>query len=282
MSTRVADEESKDAPIASGPCRPMSIVSRSPSDYGPRAPAAIDQADSAPWLAEFAAAQAVHAAECTATYCTRCGRHACASCERAPVSDHAETCSRCRLRDAIRQMEIPPRYADALVHVAVRVRSVSARKLAARSLAAKAIVLMGGAGTGKTTLGVGMQIGLAQNEIAAVPRRRPSRMLFASAIDLGVARSHHRLGCGEAELVANAMRAGVLLLDDLGAEGARDADVIAQVIHERHNSNKATWITTGLNVAEVASRYGGGLERRIYEGAVLIDCDGGPAACGAP
>jgi DNA replication protein DnaC len=274
MSVPVADEESEHVPIASR------------EFFVPRSYTAHEKAESDARQAEMVAEHAAHAAACVATYCTRCGRYACVSCERAPVADYAERCSRCRLRDAVQQMQIPLRYRGALVHVATRVRSVAARDAAMKSLDAKAIVLEGGAGSGKTTLGAAMLIDLAHREIAAVTRRRPLRpMLFASAIDLGLARSQHRLGCGEAVVVTDAMRASVLVLDDLGAEGARDADVIAQVLHARHNADRATWITTGLSVAEVASRYGGGLERRIYEGALLIDCDGppdgGPAGCGA-
>lgn len=232
----------------------------------------------ADWLPAFIARaverDAQHRATCTAPICRACDRPGCVACGSVVVTSDDETCVACRTRDAVAAMRIPRRYADALENLAARVRNPRARQLAVESLRARAVVARGCAGSGKSTAVTAKAILRTRRAIEA--GRLPARILFVSAIDLGLARFQHRLGAGEAELVTDATNADVLILDDLGAEGAREVEVIATVLHARHNSDLATWITTGLGPAEIGARYGGGVERRVYEGAFVIDCDGGP------
>jgi hypothetical protein len=91
---------------------------------------------------------------------------------------------------------------------------------------------------------------------------------------LGIERSINALGRGEASLVEQAMEwAGVVLLDDLG-NPSRDPPMSAvpDVILERHDAERPTWVTTWMTADEVEQRYGAGVARRIFEGATIIDC----------
>lgn len=213
-----------------------------------------------------------HQKTCDAKFCFKCARHGCETCQAVAVPNNGDHCLDCQLRKVIKRASIPRRYADAYGATSQRVRSKEARKIAGGAINAAGVVLVGPAGCGKTTLGAAMLIARARWLIET--GRYPDEAMFVSAIDIGLARAQHRLGAGEAELVLEAMTAGVLLLDDLGAEGARDADAIAAVLHERHNEDRMTWITTGLSPEDIGARYGGGIERRVFEGAVIIDCLG--------
>jgi hypothetical protein len=238
------------------------------------------EAQIAALLAPIMARAEAHRLACASAVCRRCGHHGCASCRVVRVAAEDATCSACGMREATDAMQIPRRYADALDHLSARVRNPAARQLAAQSLGARALVARGYAGVGKTTFAAGVALLTARTAIEA--GRRPPRILFVTAIDLGLARSQHRLGAGEADLVSAATDADILIVDDLGAEAVRDVDAISTVIHARYNSALPTWVTTALSDAEVASRYGGGIERRIFEGAVVIDCNGGRTQCDRP
>ena len=220
-----------------------------------------------------------HRATCSAPICRACDRPGCAACGAIVVVSDDETCVTCLVRAAVGPMGIPRRYADALDHLGERVRSPRARQLAAQSLGARGVVVCGPAGVGKSTLAAAMAVMAARAAIEA--GRRAPRIRYVTAIDLGAARAQHRLGSGEADLVLSAIAADILILDDLGAEGQRDGEVIATVLHARHNADVPVWLTTGLTPTDVGSRYGGGIERRVYGGAVVIDCAGGSASCGA-
>lgn len=246
-----------------------SPVSRPVAPYDPLEEV-IAQFTSKEWIERRRREDAAHAASCTATFCDRCSRFACERCHSVRVGECSAVCVDCRVRAAVEAACIPPRYADAFGATARRVRSKSARKLASESIDARAVALLGPAGAGKSTLAAAMLVMHARRAIEA--GRRPESMLWTSAIALGRARAEHRLGDGEAELVLNAMEVDLLVLDDLGAEAARDADAIAAVIHRRHDDDLATWITTGFGATEIGARYGAGLERRIFEGATVIDC----------
>lgn len=222
----------------------------------------------------YAQKYAEHRASCDAEFCDWCRRYACTVCRRVRVPDYDRPCRGCCVNEAIVEMGIRKRYADALQNLETRVSNRKARELAAKSLMAPKVVLKGLIGRGKTTLGAAMLIGRAGMLFDRGQRCAGAR--FIPAMELGLARSQHRLGAGEAELVEEAMTADLVLIDDLGAEGPRDVEVISAVIHARHDQDLGLWITTGLTAAEVGQRYGGGVERRLYEGAVLIDCGGPP------
>jgi DNA replication protein DnaC len=91
---------------------------------------------------------------------------------------------------------------------------------------------------------------------------------------LAKARAEHRLGGGEAPLVADAKTTPLLLLDELGAEATRGDDAVAEVIHERHANERVTIYTTPFSVDELGLKFGGGIARRVFEGATVIALGG--------
>jgi Mrp family chromosome partitioning ATPase len=135
------------------------------------------------------------------------------------------------------------------------------------------VVFFGDAGVGKTTLAVALLRALAESAITTTTfdrdedvRAMVPRFYFASA---------HRLGTagvavhGDPDAIRTAMRARVLLLDDLGSERSIPSNPIPDVIAERHAEDRVTWVTTGLSAKEIVDRYGGGVARRVLEGAAL-------------
>lgn len=147
-----------------------------------------------------------------------------------------------------------------------RVRRKVAIADAQQALRTRRVVLTGPAGQGKTSL------------LAAMLRARAEasgqRNLFVLAWRLGAARAQHALGSGEAELVDQALRCPILLLDDLGSERQTQQNAVPDVIFERHAQNKPVWLTTAMSQAAMVERYGDGLARRVWEGARIIDCCG--------
>lgn len=150
--------------------------------------------------------------------------------------------------------------------MAARVRDSKAIERATLLGAKQSAVLVGAAGSGKTSLA------------CAVARLRAlagTRLDFAGAHELARARASHGLGEGEPETVRTAMRVPLLILDDLGQDKDTQQNAIADVIYSRHERELCTLITTAMAPDAVAARYGDGVSRRVYEGAVLINCRGG-------
>lgn len=136
------------------------------------------------------------------------------------------------------------------------------------------VILAGLAGSGKTSLGVAMLRAAFERAVANVADsydvERAGRMRFVHAFRLGVARIQHRAGDGEAEEVRDAMRAPLILLDDVGSERDTANNALPDVIFERHAEGRATWMTTGLTVSQLKARYGDGIARRMLERATVI------------
>jgi DNA replication protein DnaC len=181
----------------------------------------------------------------------------CGDCEEVERKHRA-------LRDRIRAAAIPAMFAwsnFAAPELSSRVkdRTAIAKAKAAVTGRIDRVVLSGAAGIGKTTLGCAMLIELA-------PRLAG---YFASAIDLSTARALSGLG-READVVAKALQAEVLLVDDLGLDKMSQQSAVSDVIHARHAEQRATVVTTGFDEAAIVSRYGDGIARRLYEGATLI------------
>lgn len=141
-------------------------------------------------------------------------------------------------------------------------------------------VFVGPAGSGKTTLAAA----LFREAMAPAD----ARGIFALAWRLGLSRARHPLGQGDPPDYTAAITAPLLVLDDVGTEPGAIPNPVAEAIFERHAEGLPTWITTGLSdaavasrkglaaasAAAIASRYGDGIARRIYEGAVVFDCSG--------
>jgi|GEM_PF-1728921 len=110
-------------------------------------------------------------------------------------------------------------------------------------------------------------------------------VLWTTASGLARARRGHRLGDGEPKLVAHAMRAKLLAIDDIGWEPAHDT-VVTDVMAERYDRGLPTVATSGERPAALSQRYGAALIRRIIETegrkGLLVDMfDSAPVALAA-
>lgn len=130
----------------------------------------------------------------------------------------------------------------------------------------RSVTVGGLAGVGKTSLAVWMLRQLLDAPDAPAPKD----IEVISAYRLGTARIQHRAGDGEPAIVEAAMRASLLLLDDLGSERDTQNNAIPDIIFGRHDDDLPTWITTGLSSEQIRARYGDGVSRRVFEGALTI------------
>ncbi len=124
------------------------------------------------------------------------------------------------------------------------------------------VCLMGASRAGKTSLAVAMLRCWVSHA------SRPAA--FVHAYRLGVARILHPAGHGEPDLVDSAMRAPLVLIDDLGGERDHALSALPDVLVERHAENRPTWVTTGLTREQLVKRYGQGIVARVFERATLI------------
>jgi DNA replication protein DnaC len=214
--------------------------------------------------------------------CERCGREidragwACDDCLHA----HVATLRAQKLAAA--RASVPEKHRSARFGTPELARYVNAPQAVlerARALLDRPVILIhGAAGTGKTTLACA----LLQHVIEAgadtrcsgdvFDRARDAR--FVEAYELSMARAAHRLGQDDPPAVAAAMRASVLVLDELGREDTRNRDV-ESVIHRRHRENRTTIITTWLSIDDIRTRYDEGIYRRLCEGSVVIELTAG-------
>lgn len=120
-------------------------------------------------------------------------------------------------------------------------------------------LLVGPAQKGKTSLAV------------AALRERKVESFFVRAELLGLSRAQSKLGHGESKLVERAMTTGLLLLDDIGSEGEAEGRIqaVRDTLFERLEENRPTWVTTGLDAAQLTARYGAGIVARLRSGVVL-------------
>lgn len=124
------------------------------------------------------------------------------------------------------------------------------------------LLFRGPSGAGKTSLAVAL--------LRERVRATGEPALMSLAFQLSVARIQHRAGEGEAPPVAAAMRAPMLLLDDIGQEQNTAVNPIADIVQHRWAHELPTWVTTGLSREELGARYGGGVARRLFERARIL------------
>lgn len=218
-------------------------------------------------MAEKQAEQEAHERDCTAEVCERC-------CKVKPIPE-AERLAAGRAAFA-RPVEesIPAAFAQATFDAEWLRRLVGARAVAdaMQALGAARVAFIGPPGSGKTSLAIAMLRAAVAAEPASTWRTSGAR--YVSAHRLAKARAMHPLGDGEAPLVSTALRAPLLVLDELGGEDTRYASAVAEVIYERHADDLPTWVTTGVTPERLAERYGGGIARRLFEGAQVFRLTG--------
>lgn len=220
----------------------------------------------APDIVAMMEAHAEHVRECRAETCERCGKYP------APPLQTDEEIEAGRRREwAGRALSTIPRsFAEVTLATPWLAQLVGAQAIAEATQAVRAprAAFLGPAGAGKTSLAVAMFRALLEVERPDPYRRAEHR--YVSAHALAKARAMHTLGDGEAPLVEASLRAPLLLVDELGGEDARHASAVAEVIYERHAEGLPTWITTGVLPKDLANRYGGGIARRLFEGATIF------------
>jgi DNA replication protein DnaC len=123
-------------------------------------------------------------------------------------------------------------------------------------------VWVGAAGVGKTSLAVAA--------LALWAESNDRGILFCSSRELSIARARSPLGDSEPPLVARAMTADLLLLDDLGDEQIVPLSAVPDVIHKRHLDGLPTWVTTWCRDTDLIDRYGAGITRRVYDRALVM------------
>lgn len=194
-------------------------------------------------------------------------QHACTDCGAG--NNRPGLCDRCADRRRERRQEekrqlasIPPRYRDASEHLADRVADQRAISLVETALDHHTVVLLlGVAGAGKSTLAAHMLTRAA---------KAGRSVWWSPALKLAQARAEARLGT-EPEDVRRAIRADVVVVDDLGQEAVSTWSAVVDVIHGRHDAGRPLVVTTGLQKRALAERYGGGTGRRLMERALSID-----------
>ncbi len=124
------------------------------------------------------------------------------------------------------------------------------------------LVFAGRTGAGKTSLAVAClrRWAASAGRVAA----------FVHAYELAVARLQHPAGHGEPELVEHAMMLPMVLVDDIGSEREMAGNAVHDVVFARHAEDRALWVTTGLTRAQLVTRYGAGIVRRLLERARVI------------
>jgi DNA replication protein DnaC len=97
---------------------------------------------------------------------------------------------------------------------------------------------------------------------------------FFHAFQLGTARIQHPAGRGEAELVAQAMKFPLALVDDMGSERDSTGNALPDVIFARNADDLPLWVTTGLTRRQLGVRYGTGIVGRLFERSMVIPVSG--------
>lgn len=154
---------------------------------------------------------------------------------------------------------VPQRYGGltlAWPGLARRVAAKTAIEATRKLLDAPGLVFVGNSGSGKTTLACAA---MADWIVA-----KSGTPYFVACRALAAARMAHSLGEGEADIVERALKADLLILDDLGVGDDAHRSAVGDVIDERYDRLRVTWVTTGFDAANITGKYGEGRSRRIF------------------
>lgn len=158
----------------------------------------------------------------------------------------------------------------------VRLSRPDQRRVAVAANDGRWVTLLGPPGAGKSTLAAA----IARRVLEASVREESGfvgvrEVLWVSSFALARANIKHPLGQGDPPLVRQAKAAKTLIVDDLGQEPKIESSSVDEVLFERtETEGRATWITTGLDRAQVANRYGGGIARRVFDLAEVATLGG--------
>ena len=181
-----------------------------------------------------------------------------------PCSDKAA--DRKERSTAIRESNIPVKYREITLASDLLAKCVkdprALQRLREHGPAATQATLIGPAGVGKTTAAFALARRWAWDA--------RQRFQYSTGYELARAPREHELGDDEPPAVARAKNARILLLDDLGSEPAAPNSPIPELIHDRHADDRPTIVTSWMDRAKLAARFGDGTCRRLLEAPALF------------
>lgn len=189
----------------------------------------------------------------------------CQACAEESGSKVEAAAARARRR-AEQESSIPAEYANARLsdpQLASRVKSTTSLPVLVRlAHAAERLVVLGGAGAGKSSL-----------VVAGLRELDDGGGFYVSALSLASANLQHGTGKGVAPLVTRAVEARVTAIDDVGGpEHRQTSNGVIDVVWERHAKRRPTWIVClPKDRYQLAALYGDGFARRVFERALVID-----------
>ena len=189
--------------------------------------------------------------------------HRCSGCDEKH-RDHTErlTCAR-DARDALPRMLGGAHFGAPELGAWVRdAKAIALARAVSRSKLER-VLLLGKPGVGKSTLAACIARDLAY-------ARKLGDCRWIDAHTLAGARPTAPLGA-EATEVELALEADLLVIDDLGSERVIASSAVPEVIFSRHANLQPTIVTCGFGFDAIEARYGGGILRRLTEGAAVIE-----------
>jgi DNA replication protein DnaC len=140
------------------------------------------------------------------------------------------------------------------------------------------LALLGSTGVCKTFVALAIAnriLDAAEDPSLAMSTFERARGLrWAKVRDLLAAARRHRLGAGDVPAIADATRASILVLDELGFEQRpRDGeqDVLFELLDARYTARRTTIVTSGRSIAGIIRVYGEALKRRITDRGTVIE-----------
>jgi hypothetical protein len=97
---------------------------------------------------------------------------------------------------------------------------------------------------------------------------RHRQFVFGTGAEIAIARRKTAYG-QEAPLIAAAMKANLLVLDDLGGEIKNEA--VLEIVDHRYRRQAATIVSTFLKPEGFRKHYGDALWRRLTESGVVVE-----------
>lgn len=182
-----------------------------------------------------------------------------------PMSDGERAARQKKHRMARVGWVVPEKYAGLTLgspQLAGRVKLRLAVEQARQSLDAPGVTFLGPTSAGKTTL--------ACAAMADWIMAKGGTPYFVPCRKLAAARAAHSLGEGEPDIVERALAADLLILDDLGVGDDVHRSAVGDVIDERYDRMRVTWVTTGFEATDISAKYGAGRARRVFEDPVVV------------